>query len=127
VLSFPLDPKVHKFLYLQCSLFEVVTDDAKKGWPFVGNAVELASSNSNSIIHIFRKWAQDYGPITQFSVMGTKQVVLSDEKIANELFVKRGNRYSDRGAPHAVEYISMNQSPGFRPKDGKLFTLLPVA
>ncbi|KAI4233701.1 MAG: hypothetical protein LQ349_004249 [Xanthoria aureola] len=49
--------------------------------------------------------------------MGTRQVVLSDEKIANELFVKRGNRYSDRGAPHAVEYISMNQNPGFRPKD----------
>ncbi|KAI4282047.1 MAG: hypothetical protein L6R38_003231 [Xanthoria sp. 2 TBL-2021] len=49
--------------------------------------------------------------------MGTKQVVMSDEKIANELFVKRGNRYSDRGAPHAVEYISMNQNPGFRPKD----------
>ena len=57
--------------------------------------------------------------------MGTKQVVLSDEKIANELFVKRGNRYSDRGAPHAVEHISMNQNPGFRPKDGKLFLLLP--
>ncbi|KAL8780322.1 MAG: hypothetical protein Q9213_006520 [Squamulea squamosa] len=49
--------------------------------------------------------------------MGTKQVILSDEKIANELFVKRGNRYSDRGAPHVVEYISMNQNPGFRPKD----------
>ena len=57
--------------------------------------------------------------------MGTKQVVLSDEKIANELFVKRGNRYSDRGAPHAVEHISMNQNPGFRPKDGNLLLLLP--
>ncbi|KAL8721655.1 MAG: hypothetical protein Q9225_001704 [Loekoesia sp. 1 TL-2023] len=88
-----------------------------KGWPFIGNAVELASSNSNSIIHIFRKWAQEYGPIAQFGVMGAKQVVLSDEKIANELFVKRGHIYSDRGAPHAVEYISMNQNPGFRPKD----------
>ncbi|THC91585.1 hypothetical protein EYZ11_008953 [Aspergillus tanneri] len=88
-----------------------------KGWPFVGNAFELASSNQNSIIHIFRRWAQEYGPIAQFSLMGAKQVVLSNEKIANELFVKRGNKYSDRGAPHAVEYISMNQSPGFRNKD----------
>jgi Cytochrome P450 len=126
VLSFLRDLKVHNFLYLQDSSFEVITDDPTKGWPFVGNAVELASSNSNSIIHIFRKWAQEHGPISQFSVMGAKQVVLSDEKIANELFVKRGNRYSDRGAPHAVEYISMNQNPGFRPKDGKLFTLLPA-
>ncbi|KND88299.1 Cytochrome P450 [Tolypocladium ophioglossoides CBS 100239] len=88
-----------------------------KGWPFVGNALELASSNSNSIIHIFGKWAQEYGPIARFSVMGEKQVILSDEKLAKEVFVKRGNRYSDRGAPHAVEYISMNQNPGFRPKD----------
>ncbi len=87
--------------------------------------MELASSNSSSIIHIFHKWAQEYGPIAQFSLMGTKQVVLSDEKIANELFVKRGTRYSDRGAPHAVEHISMNQNPGFRPKDRKLFLLLP--
>lgn len=82
--------------------------------------MDLASANSNSIIDIYRKWAEEYGPIAQFSVMGAKQVVLSDEKIAHELFVKRGNRYSDRGAPHAVEYISMNQSPGFRPKDGRL-------
>ncbi|KEZ40615.1 hypothetical protein SAPIO_CDS8534 [Scedosporium apiospermum] len=49
--------------------------------------------------------------------MGEKQVVLSDEAAAKELFVRRGNKYSDRGAPHAVEYISMNQNPGFRPKD----------
>ncbi|ORY71795.1 putative cytochrome P450 oxidoreductase [Pseudomassariella vexata] len=88
-----------------------------KGWPLVGNALELASSNSTSIIRIFHQWAQEYGPITQINIMGAKQVILSDEKIANELFVKRGNRYSGRGAPHAVEYISMNQSVGFRPKD----------
>lgn len=81
--------------------------------------MELASSNSNTITDIFRNWAQQHGSVAQFSVMGAKQVVLSDEKIVKELFVKRGNRYSDRGAPHAVEYISMNQNPGFRPKDGE--------
>ncbi|EFY96243.2 Cytochrome P450 CYP5058A4 [Metarhizium robertsii ARSEF 23] len=79
--------------------------------------MELASSNSNTITDIFRNWAQQHGSVAQFSVMGAKQVVLSDEKIVKELFVKRGNMYSDRGAPHAVEYISMNQNPGFRPKD----------
>ncbi|RDL31026.1 Uncharacterized protein BP5553_09815 [Venustampulla echinocandica] len=88
-----------------------------KGWPFLGNAPELASANINGIIGIFKKWGQEYGAITQFSAMGDKQVILTDEKIARELFVKRGNKYSDRGAPHAVEYISMKQNPGFRPKD----------
>lgn len=55
-------------------------------------------------------------------------MVLSDEAAAKELFVRRGNKYSDRGAPHAVEYISMNQNPGFRSKDGELSysTLLPT-
>jgi hypothetical protein len=90
----------------------------QQGWPFVGNAMDLASSNSTTMIHIFRKWAEEYGPITQIDLMGTKQVIISDERIAKELFVKRGAKYSDRGAPHAVEYISMNQNPGFRPKDG---------
>ncbi|GAB1193991.1 hypothetical protein APSETT444_003228 [Aspergillus pseudonomiae] len=96
---------------------DVVNDDAALGWPLVGNAMDLASADSTDMIHIFRKWAEQYGPITQISLMGAKQVILSEEKIANELFVKRGNRYSDRGAPHAVEYISMKQSPGFRNKD----------
>jgi hypothetical protein len=54
--------------------------------------------------------------------MGDKQVILTEEKDARELFVKRGAKYSDRGAPHAVEYISMKQNPGFRPKDGKQHT-----
>lgn len=73
---------------------------------------------------ILAKWARQYGPVAQFRVMGTPQVIISDERIANDLFVKRGNIYSDRGAPHAVEHISMNQNPGFRPKDSKPVTLL---
>jgi hypothetical protein len=56
--------------------------------------------------------------------MGDKQVILTEEKDARELFVKRGIKYSDRGAPYAVEYISMKQNPGFRPKDGE--QLAPV-
>lgn len=78
------------------------------------------------MIQIFRRWAQQYGPIVQLNIMGTKQVILSDQRIATELFVKRGQKYSDRGAPHAVEYISMNQSPGFRPKDGRLCSWNPT-
>lgn len=65
------------------------------------------------------EWGEKYGPITQVNLMGTKNVILTDPKIAIDLFVKRGNRYSNRGAVHAVEYITMNQNVGFRPKDGK--------
>ncbi|KAJ5976967.1 hypothetical protein N7501_000309 [Penicillium viridicatum] len=88
-----------------------------EGWPFLGSAPTLAGVDINGIIGVFKRWAEEYGSITQFSVMGDKQVILTDEKDARELFVKRGIKYSDRGAPHAVEYISMKQNPGFRPRD----------
>ncbi|KAI1778543.1 putative cytochrome P450 oxidoreductase [Hypoxylon cercidicola] len=88
------------------------------GWPFLGSAPELAAVDTNGIIGIFKTWAQKHGSITQFSVMGEKQVILTKDRDARELFVKRGAKYSDRGAPHAVEYISMKQSPGFRARDG---------
>ncbi|KAK1966750.1 putative cytochrome P450 oxidoreductase [Colletotrichum sublineola] len=88
-----------------------------KGWPFVGNALELASSNAQTMTEIYRRWAEEYGSVVQFSLMGNKQVIVSDHNIANDLFVNRGSKYSDRGAPHALEYITMNQNPGFRPKD----------
>lgn len=91
----------------------------KKGWPFLGSAPELAAVDTNGIINIFKTWAQKYGSITQFSVMGEKQVILTEDKDARELFIKRGAKYSDRGAPHAVEYISMKQNPGFRARDGE--------
>ncbi|KAF4266316.1 hypothetical protein KXW98_006901 [Aspergillus fumigatus] len=88
-----------------------------KGWPFLGSAPALAAVDTNGIIGIFKSWAEQYGSITQFSAMGDKQVILTEDKDARELFVRRGIKYSDRGAPHAVEYISMKQNPGFRPKD----------
>lgn len=90
------------------------------GWPWLGNALDLASVDSTGVIGVFNGWGRRYGAIAQFSLMGEKQIVISDDRIANDLFVKRGSRYSDRGAPHAVEYISNGHSPGFRPKDGKL-------
>jgi hypothetical protein len=93
--------------------------DGISGWPFIGSVLELASADSTAMIGIFQKWGQKYGPITQVDIMGSKNVIISDPAIAQELFVRRGNRYSNRGATHAVEYISMNQNPGFRPKDGE--------
>jgi hypothetical protein len=88
------------------------------GWPIVGNAPELASSDGN-LIPIFGRWVKEYGPIVQFSILGEKQVVLSDDKIAVDLFVKRGQIYSDRGIPHAMKYITRNISPALMPKNGR--------
>ena len=94
------------------------------GLPLLGNALDLAACNSLMLIDLYRKWASAYGPITLFRIMGKQQVILSDDKKARELFVGRGNIYSSRDPPHAVQYISMNQNPGFRPKDGEYETFL---
>ncbi|KAL2672416.1 hypothetical protein Neosp_013126 [[Neocosmospora] mangrovei] len=87
-----------------------------KGWPVVGNAPELASSDGN-LIPIFNRWAKIYGDIVQFSILGEKQIVLSSDKIAHELFVKRGPKYSDRGTPHAMAYITRDLNPALMPKN----------
>ncbi|KAK7432295.1 hypothetical protein QQZ08_001241 [Neonectria magnoliae] len=87
-----------------------------KGWPVVGNAPELASSDGN-LIPIFRKWAKTYGDIVQFSILGEKHVVLSSDKIAHELFVKRGSKYSDRGTPYAMKYVTRDLNPALMPKN----------
>ncbi|KAK0709948.1 cytochrome P450 [Lasiosphaeria miniovina] len=84
-----------------------------KGWPFIGNALELATSNGN-LIPIFNKWAKQYGPIVQFGLPGETHAVLSDDRIANKLFVKRGSIYSGRGAPHAIKVITQDLNPAFR-------------
>ncbi len=96
------------------------------GWPLIGNAPELATSNGN-LIPIFNKWARQYGPIAQFNILGEKSVVISDDRIANELFVKRGPKYSDRGTPHAMAYITDNMNPALMPKNGQILLGFPIS
>jgi hypothetical protein len=87
------------------------------GWPLIGNAPELATSNGQ-LIPIFNRWYETYGPIAQFILLGEKQVVLSDDKITQDLFVKRGDIYSDRGTPHAMTIVTDNINPSLMPKNG---------
>ncbi|KAF4958406.1 hypothetical protein FSARC_11023 [Fusarium sarcochroum] len=87
-----------------------------KGWPVVGNAPELASSDGN-LIPIFNRWAKQYGDIVQFSILGEKQVIISSDKVAHDLLDKRGSKYSDRGTPHAVAYIFNNMNPALMPNN----------
>jgi len=44
----------------------------------------------------FAEWAKVYGPIYQTSMLGAKFIIVSDEKMVEELLVKRAKIYSDR-------------------------------
>lgn len=56
----------------------------------------------------------------QFSLLGDTQVVISDEAMVNELFVKRGAIYSGRNAPHAFKTITQDLSIAMVGKNGTL-------
>ncbi|KAK4506172.1 hypothetical protein PRZ48_004137 [Zasmidium cellare] len=52
------------------------------------------------------KWYKEYGPIVGFTIMGQKQVLISDEKMLRDLFARRGDIYSDRGRVPAINIIA---------------------
>lgn len=75
---------------------------------------------------MFARWAKAYGPIAEFSILGEKQVVLSSDRICNDLFVKRGAIYSDRGIPHAMRYITRDMSPALMSKNGTILLFVCI-
>jgi hypothetical protein len=44
----------------------------------------------------FKEWADTYGPIYRTQMMGDNFLIVTDEKIAEDLLVKRAKIYSDR-------------------------------
>lgn len=44
----------------------------------------------------FKEWADIYGPLYRTTMLGTDFIIVSDEKIAEDLLVKRAKIYSDR-------------------------------
>jgi hypothetical protein len=86
--------------------------------PLLGNALDFA--NDPHLIPTFNKWADAYGPIVQFSILGQKQVVISNEKVANDLLVKRGNIYSDRGISAAARVLGQGLFTALIDKNGQL-------
>ena len=44
----------------------------------------------------FKEWADTYGPIYRTKMLGDNFVIISDEKVAEEMLVKRAKVYSDR-------------------------------
>lgn len=68
----------------------------------------------------FKEWADIYGPIYYTSMLGTKFIVVSDEKMAEELLVKRAKIYSDRPAVRSLfDSKSTHGSMEYLPLMGK--------
>lgn len=44
----------------------------------------------------FAEWAKTYGPLYRTQMLGDYFIVISDEKVAEDLLVKRGKIYGDR-------------------------------
>lgn len=44
----------------------------------------------------FYEWANTYGPMYRTKMLGANFVIISDEKLAEEMLVKKGKTYSDR-------------------------------
>ncbi|KAF8854880.1 putative O-methylsterigmatocystin oxidoreductase [Acephala macrosclerotiorum] len=68
----------------------------------------------------FKEWADMYGPIYKTKMLGTTFLVVSDEKIAEELLVKRAKTYSDRPAIRSLfDSKSTHGSMEYLPLMGK--------
>ncbi|KAI0016429.1 cytochrome P450 [Xylariomycetidae sp. FL0641] len=59
----------------------------------------------------FKEWADIHGPIYRTSMLGQQFIILSDEKIAEELLVKRSKIYS--GRPQIRALIGHKTGPGY--------------
>ncbi|KAL7272125.1 hypothetical protein RUND412_005081 [Rhizina undulata] len=83
------------------------------GIPILGNLLQIPPKHSWLL---FKQWADQYGPIFRFSIAGRNNIVLSTEKIANDLLRERGNYYSSREHLYfAGELLSHNLRPLFLP------------
>jgi hypothetical protein len=59
----------------------------------------------------FKEWADEHGPIYETHAMDLTFVIISDEKIAEELLVKRGHIYS--GRPQIRALIKHKDGPAY--------------
>jgi hypothetical protein len=70
-----------------------ICTDSHAGIPWLG-PIHLLPSN-----HVYRKfkdWHDEFGPIYQITLFGTKHVRINSEKMCQELLAKRGAIYSNR-------------------------------
>lgn len=76
----------------------------------------------------FYEWSQTFGPIYKTEMLGAKFIIISDEKIAEELLVKKGKINSDRPVIRSLfDSKSTHGSMEYLPLMGKnrVYHLLP--
>jgi cytochrome P450 len=68
----------------------------------------------------FKEWADKYGSVFRLNLMGRNLVVVSTEKVANDLLRERGTLYSSREqSPMAAQLVSGNLRPLLLPYGGE--------
>lgn len=77
-------------------------------FPIIGRVHDL---NRFCMWKKFKEWADIYGPIYRTSMLGQHFIIISDEKIAEELLVKRGHIYS--GRPQIRALFDHKTGPGY--------------
>jgi cytochrome P450 len=83
--------------------------DGPPGKPLVGNLLDIPPYHSWLK---FTEWSKQYGPLYRLNLAGQNHVIISSEKIANDLLRERGNLYSSRAhLPMATELVSRNMRP----------------
>ncbi|KAE8454276.1 hypothetical protein EG329_005201 [Mollisiaceae sp. DMI_Dod_QoI] len=84
-----------------------------KGLPLLGSMLDIPPQHSWLK---FFSWSRQYGPLYQISIAGKPHIILSSEKIANDLLRERGTLYSSREQlPMAAVLLSDNLRPLFLP------------
>ena len=79
-----------------------------KLYPIVGRVHDLPRF---SMWLKFKEWADIYGPIYQTKMLNQNFIIVSDEKIAEELLIKRGHIYS--GRPQIRALFKHKQGPAY--------------
>ncbi len=82
-----------------------------KQYPIVGRIHDLPRF---ALWLKFKEWADEHGPIYQTRAVDQTFIIISDEKIAEELLVKRGHIYSGRPQIRSL----------FRHKEGPAYSAL---
>lgn len=89
--------------------------DGPPGKPVLGNLLDIPPAHS---WFQFTTWSKTYGPLYRLNIAGRNHVIVTKEKIANDLLRERGNIYSSREQlPMAAQLMSGNLRPLFLPYD----------
>lgn len=94
------------------------TPPGPAGAPILGHMLQVPPQHSWLK---FKEWADQYGPIIRFTILGRENVVLSTERAANDLLRERGTLYSSRERlVMASDFLSDNLRPLLLPYDGEI-------